>query len=158
MKILLVEDDDSLIALLTRSLNSQHYIVDAVKDGEMGWTYASTFDYDLIILDIMLPKLDGITLCKRLRGEGYPTPIMLLTAQDLITAGQTGWTHRLGLSIGEVSQYGFKRGNSHSVSYEHEWRLSSYRTLSAAIGESSRPYDGVQSRRKSISLRWSLAL
>jgi DNA-binding response OmpR family regulator/HPt (histidine-containing phosphotransfer) domain-containing protein len=86
MKILLVEDDDSLIALLTRSLNSQHYIVDAVKDGEMGWTYASTFDYDLIILDIMLPKLDGITLCKRLRGEGYPTPIMLLTAQDLITA------------------------------------------------------------------------
>jgi DNA-binding response OmpR family regulator/HPt (histidine-containing phosphotransfer) domain-containing protein len=86
MKILLIEDDDSLIALLTRSLNAQHYIIDAVKDGEMGWTYASTFDYDLIILDIMLPKLDGITLCKRLRGEGYSTPIMLLTAQDLITA------------------------------------------------------------------------
>lgn len=86
MKILLIEDDDSLIALLTRSLNAQHYIIDAVKDGEIGWTYASTFDYDLIILDIMLPKLDGITLCKRLRGEGYSTPIMLLTAQDLITA------------------------------------------------------------------------
>jgi DNA-binding response OmpR family regulator/HPt (histidine-containing phosphotransfer) domain-containing protein len=90
MKILLVEDDDSSIALLTRTLNAQHYIVDAVKDGEMGWTYASTFDYDLIILDIMLPKLDGITLCKRLRGEGSTTPIILLTAQDLITAKLQG--------------------------------------------------------------------
>ena len=57
MKILLIEDDDASIALLTRSLNSQHHIVDAVKDGEMGWTYASTFDYQAIILDIMLPKL-----------------------------------------------------------------------------------------------------
>lgn len=90
MKILLIEDDDSSIKLLTRSLNVQHYIVDAVKDGEMGWNYASTFDYDLIILDIMLPKLDGITLCKRLRGEGCTTPIILLTAQDLITAKLQG--------------------------------------------------------------------
>jgi DNA-binding response OmpR family regulator/HPt (histidine-containing phosphotransfer) domain-containing protein len=90
MKILLVEDDDSLINILTRSFSTQHHIVDAVKDGEMGWTYASTFDYDMIILDIMLPKLDGITLCKRLRGEGYTMPIILLTAQDLITAKLQG--------------------------------------------------------------------
>jgi DNA-binding response OmpR family regulator/HPt (histidine-containing phosphotransfer) domain-containing protein len=86
MKILLIEDDDALISLLTRSLNTHHHIVDAVKDGESGWTYASTFDYDLIVLDIMLPKLDGISLCQRLRQEGYTTPILLLTAQDLITA------------------------------------------------------------------------
>jgi DNA-binding response OmpR family regulator/HPt (histidine-containing phosphotransfer) domain-containing protein len=90
MKILLVEDDDSLINILTRSLSTQHHIVDAVKDGEMGWTYASTFDYDMIILDIMLPKLDGISLCKRLRGEGYTMPIVLLTVQDLITAKLQG--------------------------------------------------------------------
>ncbi len=90
MKILLVEDDDSLINILTRSFSTQHHIVDAVKDGEMGWTYASTFDYDMIILDIMLPKLDGITLCKRLRGEGYTMPIILLTAQDLIVAKLQG--------------------------------------------------------------------
>ncbi|MCY7367120.1 MAG: response regulator [Chamaesiphon sp.] len=81
MKILLIEDDDALIALLTRSLSSQHHIVDVVKDGEMGWTYASTFDYDTIVLDIMLPKLDGISLCKKLRGAGYTTPILLLTSQ-----------------------------------------------------------------------------
>jgi DNA-binding response OmpR family regulator/HPt (histidine-containing phosphotransfer) domain-containing protein len=82
MKILLIEDDDALITLLTRSLVSQHHIIDAVKDGEMGWTYASTFEYSLIILDIMLPKLDGISLCKKLREKGCTTPILLLTAQD----------------------------------------------------------------------------
>jgi DNA-binding response OmpR family regulator len=90
MKILLIEDDDALIALLTRTLTTQHHIVDAVKDGEMGWTYASTFDYDLMILDIMLPKLDGISLCQRLRQEGFTTPILLLTAQDLVTAKVQG--------------------------------------------------------------------
>jgi DNA-binding response OmpR family regulator len=90
MKILLIEDDDALIALLTRSLSSQHHIVDAVKDGEMGWTYASTFDYDTIVLDIMLPKLDGISLCKKLRTAGYMTPILLLTSQDNTTAKVQG--------------------------------------------------------------------
>jgi DNA-binding response OmpR family regulator/HPt (histidine-containing phosphotransfer) domain-containing protein len=90
MKILLIEDDDALIALLTRSLSSQHHIVDAVKDGEMGWTYASTFDYDTIVLDIMLPKLDGISLCKKLRRAGYTTPILLLTSQDNTTAKVQG--------------------------------------------------------------------
>jgi DNA-binding response OmpR family regulator/HPt (histidine-containing phosphotransfer) domain-containing protein len=90
MKILLIEDDDALITLLTRILSSQHHILDAVKDGEMGWTYASTFDYNLIILDIMLPKLDGLSLCQKLRSEGYTTPILLLTAQDHITAKVQG--------------------------------------------------------------------
>jgi DNA-binding response OmpR family regulator/HPt (histidine-containing phosphotransfer) domain-containing protein len=90
MKILLIEDDDASIALLTRSLNSQHHIVDTVKDGEMGWTYASTFDYHAIVLDIMLPKLDGISLCKKLRSAGYTTPILLLTAQDNTTAKVQG--------------------------------------------------------------------
>ncbi len=85
MKILLVEDDDALIKVLTRNLATHHYVVDTVKDGEMGWTYGSTFEYDLILLDIMLPKLDGISLCKRFRTEGYITPIMLLTGQDTST-------------------------------------------------------------------------
>jgi DNA-binding response OmpR family regulator/HPt (histidine-containing phosphotransfer) domain-containing protein len=90
MKILLVEDDDVLIKVLTRNLATHHYVVDTVKDGEMGWTYGSTFEYDLIVLDIMLPKLDGISLCKRFRSEGFVTPILLLTAQDTITAKVQG--------------------------------------------------------------------
>lgn len=56
----------------------------------MGWTYGSTFNYDLIVLDIMLPKLDGISLCRRFRAEGYTTPILLLTAQDTSTAKVNG--------------------------------------------------------------------
>jgi DNA-binding response OmpR family regulator/HPt (histidine-containing phosphotransfer) domain-containing protein len=90
MKILLVDDDEFLGDLLTRSLAAYHYVVDTVKDGEMGWTYGSTFDYDLIVLDIMLPKLDGISLCQRFRAEGYTTPILLLTAQDTSTAKVNG--------------------------------------------------------------------
>jgi DNA-binding response OmpR family regulator/HPt (histidine-containing phosphotransfer) domain-containing protein len=90
MKILVVEDDDLMIKLLTQSLSSHHYVVDIVTDGEMGWTYGSTFEYDLIVLDVVLPKLDGISLCRRFRAEGYTTPILLLTAQDTITAKVQG--------------------------------------------------------------------
>ncbi len=90
MKILLVEDDDVLIKVLTKTLKAHHYIIDAVKDGEMGWTYGSTFEYDLIVLDVVLPKLDGISLCKRFRAEGYVTPILLLTSQTANSAKVQG--------------------------------------------------------------------
>ena len=90
MKILLVEDDEVLIAVLAKSLTEHHYIVDVVKDGEVGWTYGSTFEYDLIILDIKLPKLDGIRLCQRFRTEGYTTPILLLSTQNTSAAKVSG--------------------------------------------------------------------
>jgi DNA-binding response OmpR family regulator/HPt (histidine-containing phosphotransfer) domain-containing protein len=86
MKILLVEDDDAVIAVLTKSLTAHRFIVDAVRDGEMGWTYGSTFDYDLILMDVMLPKLDGIALCQRFREQDYTVPILMLTVQDSSTA------------------------------------------------------------------------
>ena len=82
MRVLLVEDDDALVALLTQQLTAQNYVVDRVADGETGWAYSSTFDYDLVILDWMLPQLDGIQLCQRLRTEGFSVPILLLTARD----------------------------------------------------------------------------
>ncbi|MCY7332982.1 MAG: response regulator [Pseudanabaena sp. CAN_BIN31] len=85
MKILLVEDDDVLITLLTKHLTEHHYIVDVVKNREMGWNYGSTFEYDLMILDI-----DGIDLCHHFRTEGYTTPILLLTAQNTSTAKVNG--------------------------------------------------------------------
>ncbi|MBW4554057.1 MAG: response regulator [Aphanocapsa sp. GSE-SYN-MK-11-07L] len=90
MKILLVEDDEALVTILTKNLVAHHHAVDIAKDGEMGWTFGSTFEYDLIVLDIMLPKLDGISLCQRFRAEGYTTPILLLTAQDTSTAKVRG--------------------------------------------------------------------
>lgn len=82
MKILLVNDDDALIQILTKTLTTHHHIVDVVRDGEIGWIYGSTFEYDLILLDRVLPKLNGISLCRRFRAHGYVTPILLLIAQS----------------------------------------------------------------------------
>ncbi|MGD1856119.1 MAG: response regulator [Leptolyngbyaceae cyanobacterium] len=81
MKVLLVDDDNALADVLTQQLTGQNYVVDRVADGEMGWSYASTFDYDLIVLDWVLPHLSGLQLCRRLRSGGYGTPILLLSSK-----------------------------------------------------------------------------
>ncbi len=82
MKILLVEDDAILVEALVRALSAEHYAVDVATDGQMGWTMASAAVYDVILLDVMLPKLDGISLCRQLRAHGSQTSILLLTSQD----------------------------------------------------------------------------
>lgn len=82
MKILVVEDDEFIIQALTAVLNSQNYVVEVATDGEAGWNLIETFNYDLIILDVMLPKLDGISLCRRLRANDWQMPILLLTGCD----------------------------------------------------------------------------
>lgn len=85
MRILLVEDDEVIAVSLTKSLTNQHYAVDVAKDGQEGWDLAELYTYDLILLDVLLPKLNGISLCQRLRASGNQTPILLLTAQDTST-------------------------------------------------------------------------
>src|SRR5512139_1209421 len=82
MRILLVEDDFQLAASLTEALTAQRYAVDVVRDGELAWEQAQTVAYDLILMDVTLPKLDGICLCQRLRDRGYLAPILMLTARD----------------------------------------------------------------------------
>ena len=82
MKILLVEDDTITVNLLTRALNSQSYNVNAAGDGETALQLARAYDYDLIVLDVLIPKLDGISLCRELRSSGCQMPILLLTALD----------------------------------------------------------------------------
>ncbi len=85
MKILLVEDDEGLAELLCKELTSRHYLVEVAFDGQAGLELAEAFKYDLILLDFMLPKLDGISLCRQLREHGDRTPILLLTAYDSST-------------------------------------------------------------------------
>lgn len=85
MKILLVEDDVRLAEALAEAIGDQRYTVDVVTDGEAGWQQVTAVDYDLILLDVMLPKLDGIALCQRLRSHGYDIPILLITARDTST-------------------------------------------------------------------------
>ncbi|MGF1516808.1 MAG: response regulator [Nodosilinea sp.] len=90
MRILLVDDDELLTQQLGGFLGSQHYAVDVALDGEAGWDYAQAANYDLIVLDINLPKLDGIRLCQKLRQAQYGNPILLLTAQGDSSAKVVG--------------------------------------------------------------------
>ncbi|HEY9643716.1 MAG TPA: response regulator transcription factor [Coleofasciculaceae cyanobacterium] len=85
MKILLVEDDDRIAAALAEALTDQHYAIDVAPDGLEGWDWVEAFPYNLILLDVMLPKLDGVTFCQRLRQRGYTMPVLMLTARDAST-------------------------------------------------------------------------
>jgi diguanylate cyclase (GGDEF)-like protein len=85
MKILLVEDDRLLCDRLKASLIEQHYSVDVAEDGEQGWEFVESLDYDLIVLDVLLPKLDGISFCRRLRAKGKQVLVLLLTAKGTST-------------------------------------------------------------------------
>ena len=90
MKLLLVEDEKQLSEALSQILINNKYSVDAVYDGENGLEYALTGIYDVIILDIMLPKLNGLEILRRLRKENISTPILLLTAKDSVDDKVTG--------------------------------------------------------------------
>ncbi|MGJ3249464.1 MAG: response regulator [Elainellaceae cyanobacterium] len=85
MKILIVEDDLATGTMLTTALSEHHYIVNLATDGEMGRKLAEAYEYDLILLDVVIPKLDGISLCQELRAQGFQNPILLLTGQDSST-------------------------------------------------------------------------
>ena len=82
MKFLLVEDDKALAGAIEQLLSEHHYIMDLATDGLMGRDMAEAFPYDFILLDWILPKLNGIDLCKYLRNQGNYTPIILMTARD----------------------------------------------------------------------------
>lgn len=90
MKLLLVEDEKQLSEALSQILINNKYSVDAVYDGENGLEYALTDIYDAIILDIMLPKLNGLEVLKKLRKENISTPVLLLTAKDSVDDKVTG--------------------------------------------------------------------
>jgi diguanylate cyclase (GGDEF)-like protein len=85
MRILVIEDDELIAQSLVKTLSDQHYTVDVANDGNAGWELASAFSYELILLDVVLPKLDGISLCRQMRQHGIKAPIILVTAQDSST-------------------------------------------------------------------------
>ncbi|MGH2413329.1 MAG: response regulator, partial [Microcystaceae cyanobacterium] len=81
MKVLLVEDDRHTVTLLSAVLGAHHYTVDVAEDGQIGLDFAASWNYDLIVLDLLIPKLDGISLCRQIRCQGDRTPILVLTAK-----------------------------------------------------------------------------
>lgn len=94
MRILLVEDEKALAEALAEILTQNHYAVDVVHRGSEGLDYAESDIYDLILLDIMLPEIDGLTILKTLRRHSVTTPVILLTAksdvQDIVTGLDAG--------------------------------------------------------------------
>ncbi len=94
MRILLVEDDIKIASFITKGLKEAGFVVDHVSDGEAGLDLASTESYDAAIIDIMLPKLDGLSLIDQLRSNNIKTPVLILSAkqsvEDRVRGLQTG--------------------------------------------------------------------
>lgn len=90
MKILLVEDTEQLNKALTTVLRRNSYVVDSAFDGEEALIFIEQYQYDLIILDIMLPKVNGLEVLKRIRGSNNQTPVLLLTAKSTTEDKITG--------------------------------------------------------------------
>ena len=88
MRVLVVEDEKRLAADLTKALETSGHVIEQVSDGETAWFLGDTEDYDLVILDLGLPKLDGMQVLKRWRTNGRTMPILVLTARD-------SWTEKV---------------------------------------------------------------
>ena len=90
MRILVVEDDVQLAEMLTEALTDREYVVNVAKDGQTAWEWVELLEYDLIVLDVTLPKLDGISFCQRLREHHSALPVLMLTARDTVADKITG--------------------------------------------------------------------
>lgn len=90
MHVLVVEDQPNVLNYLKRALEEQGYAVDVARTGQEALDWAEVVQYDLIVLDIMLPEVNGITVCRRLRSQGHPAAILMLTARDTVDDRVTG--------------------------------------------------------------------
>lgn len=82
MKILVVEDEHRIASSIKEGLENEYYAVDVASDGREGYIMATSEDYDAILLDVMMPEMDGFTVCKKIRADGIKTPILMLTAKS----------------------------------------------------------------------------
>src|SRR5260370_27649279 len=84
MRILLVEDEAKVSGFVARGLMAERFAVDVIADGQSGLELATTYHYDLVILDLMLPKMDGTQVLWRLRSQNVNVPVLILTARDAV--------------------------------------------------------------------------
>jgi two-component system OmpR family response regulator len=84
VRVLIVEDEAKIASFLKRGLKEEGYSVDVAADGEQGLFLATTESYDLVVLDLMLPRLDGLSLCRKLREADAAAPVLMLTAKDSV--------------------------------------------------------------------------
>jgi two-component system OmpR family response regulator len=110
MKILVVEDDRTTGQYITRGLREEGHTVDLVDNGRDGLVHATSADHDVLIVDRMLPEIDGLTLVKSLRGAGNRTPVLMLTAM-----GSVDWLNPLPLA-------NYRRGSTPWAAARVRWR------------------------------------
>ncbi|CAG9221595.1 MULTISPECIES: response regulator transcription factor [Paraburkholderia] len=92
MRVLAIEDDPDILGNITSYLEARNYIVDCAMDGMQGYALAANNQYDVIVLDLALPRLDGYELCRRLRGDARcETPVIILTARDTLEERLAGF-------------------------------------------------------------------
>jgi DNA-binding response OmpR family regulator len=84
MRVLVVEDQPNVLSYVKRALEEQGYAVDLARTGREALEWAAVVEFDLIVLDIMLPEIDGITVARRLRSQGHQAAILMLTARDTV--------------------------------------------------------------------------
>src|SRR5256885_3353832 len=84
MRILIVEDETKVSSFVARGLTAERFAVDVAADGQAGLELATTYAYDLIILDLMLPKIDGTQVLRRIRNQNSTVPVLILTARDAV--------------------------------------------------------------------------
>ena len=90
MRILVVNEDNVLADLLEKSLARQRHVVDVADDGQTGWQYLQSNQYELILLSLLVPKIDGISFCIKMRSQGHTIPVLLITAEDSCQTGIKG--------------------------------------------------------------------
>ncbi|NDJ16114.1 response regulator [Myxacorys almedinensis] len=125
MRILVVEDDQLIVEALTIILVRQNYAIEVATDGQTAWSLIERFEYDLLLLDVTLPNLDGMTLCRQVRAKGLTTPILLLTGRD------SGHDKAIGLDAG-ADDYVVKP-------FDHEELVARIRALLRRGGALSQP-------------------
>src|ERR1700745_2868823 len=98
MRILLVEDEAQVSTFVARGLTEERFAVDVARDGKSGLDLATTYHYDLVILDLMLPKLDGSEVLRRIRAQNVHVPVLILTARDV-------FAEKVGILEGGADDY-----------------------------------------------------
>ncbi len=84
MRVLVVEDEHRMASYITRVLVEESFAVDLARDGPSGLELATSYDYDAVVLDLMLPQLDGLAVCRRLRAAGKTMPVLVVSARDMV--------------------------------------------------------------------------
>lgn len=113
MRILVAEDERNLNRILTEALTDEGYSVDPCFDGQEAWDALACAEYDVLVLDIMMPRMDGLTLVRKLRESGSTTPVLFLTSRDSVEDKVEGLETRRGLlSCKAIPHAGAARGGA----------------------------------------------